>query len=154
MEFRFATRLSDLLAGGLAVALAGACTLFAGTMIVRLNNMEDPPADLGLNFPGAAERRTAVRAVRVDDDLVTGSTDRPDGGGPPQQPYRDETPVLDYRLLAVIDGIAFVEVTDIKGRKIVPVRRGSRLPGAAPVERLEKVDGRWQLTAGHVFLVQ
>ena len=122
----------DLIFGALSLALAGVCIYFAAYMVIRLQNMEDPPADMGLNFPAKKERRSEVEAVLVD-PLITASIE-PSGDAQParriRQPYTRHQPVLNYQLLTVIDGIAFVELTRIKGKEVWPVREGSILPAA------------------------
>lgn len=157
MARRFKPSISDIIFGALSLALAAACIFFAGYMVIRLQNMEDPPADMGLNFPPKKERRSEVEAVLVD-PLVTGSIDEAQsktGQSLPRrslQPYTKDQPVLKYQLLSVIDGIAFVEVTKIRGTEIWPVREGSILPGAGQVETIEKVAGRWRLATGKLRL--
>ncbi len=44
-------KVTDLIAYALAFGLAAACLSFAGYKIVKLRGMENPPADMGLNFP-------------------------------------------------------------------------------------------------------
>jgi hypothetical protein len=149
-----AHNISDLLFGALSLALAGSCIFFAGFMVVRLQNMENPPVDLGLNFPGVEKPQATAEAVLVD-PLATGSVGRAEAVPLPRrvvQPYTNDQPVLEYELLSVIDGIAFVEVTKPKGKEIWPVGEGSELPGAGRVDRIDKVAGRWRLAAGSVKL--
>ncbi|MBI2718649.1 MAG: hypothetical protein HY245_07055 [Rhizobiales bacterium] len=148
--------LSDILLKILSVILAGSCAAFAGAMVLRLQSMDNPPADMGLNFPDPPKRHSTDKAVLVDPGS-TGSIDRPDMAAPslgePIQPYRAETPLRDFRLLTVIDGIAFVEVATLKGREIMPLGIGATLPGAGTVERIDKVGGRWQVVAGSETIV-
>lgn len=156
MKFRPAFSLSDVMVTILSLMLAGWCAYFAGSKIYNLQSMENPPADLGLNFPKPKRKPTiAPRAVLVD-PLITGSIDpfRSGAATPaePAQPYRSDSPVLGYRLLAVIDGLAFVEVTTATGRNIAPFGRGSLLPGAGRIRNIEKINGRWQLAAGSITL--
>jgi hypothetical protein len=128
------------------------CIYFAVYMVIRLQNLDDPPADMGLNFPAKKERRSDAQAVLVD-PLITGSIE-PAGDGQPvrsiRQPYTRDQPVLNYQLLTVIDGIAFVELTRIKGKEVWPVREGSILPGAGRVDVIEKVGDRWRLATATV----
>ncbi len=90
------------------------------------------------------------------DPMVTNSLGAADAanpaGGRILQPYTDEAPVEDYTLLTVIDGVAFVQIRTFKGKNIVPLSIGARLPGAGPVERISRSDGRWTLKAGDVTL--
>ena len=145
--FKFA----DLAMNLLSFALAGSCSFFAGYMILRLQGMDNPPADLGLYFPDAGKQHSANQAVLVD-PTATGAIDPAPRHAitrqPVAQPSRDESPVRDYRLLSVIDGIAFIEVTTLKGKTILPVSEGSELPGAGVVTVIEKVGGHWRVTAG------
>jgi hypothetical protein len=148
---------SDIFFGGLLVGLAALCVYFAASNVIKLQNMDDPPADMGLNFPEKKQRRSAAEAVLVD-PLVTGSINDPatnmDGSVRHRlvQPYTLDQPVLDYRLLTVINGIAFVEVTRLKGKEVLPVREGSTLPGAGLVEAIEKVGDHWRLVSSDLML--
>jgi hypothetical protein len=144
----------DLIFGALSLALAGVCIYFAAYMVIRLQNMEDPPADMGLNFPAKKDRRSETEAVLVD-PLITSSIEPADEAQPARrirQPYTRDQPVLNYQLLTVIDGIAFVELTRIKGKEVWPVREGSILPGAGRVDVIEKVADRWRLATGTVMI--
>ena len=111
---------------------------------------------MGLNFPAPPKRHSTDKAVLVDPG-PTGSIEPLDtpaaSSGEPLQPYRAETPLKDFRLLAVIDGIAFVDIATLKGRQIIPVSIGATLPGAGTVTRIEKYRGRWQVVAGGETIV-
>ena len=149
-------KVTDALAYALTVGLAAGCIAFAGYKVLKLRSMENPPADMGLNFPPPKRKMTTDDAVEVD-PLTTQST-APAAIAPTVklqvvQPYVAEAPIQDYRLLTVIDGIAFVEVLTLRGKEIRPISVGSRLPGAGPVERIERINGRWTLIAGDVKLV-
>ena len=147
-------KLSDYALNALAFVLAGGCTFFAGYMILRLQGMENPPADMGTFFPPSKKNIITDDAVPVDPG-ITNSIDRPGeaGSGRILQPYTRNSPVLGRRLLAVIDGVAFVEVTRVTGREIVALGVGSDLPEAGAVERIDMNDGRWRLVAGDVTLL-
>ncbi|WP_373505046.1 hypothetical protein [Aestuariivirga sp.] len=149
------SKVTDLLTYTLAVSLAAGCLAFASYKVVKLRMMENPPPDLGLNFP--APRRKMITDIAVEVDPVTTQSVAPiqDNAVPPAQPvqpYTSEAPVEFYRLLTVIDGVAFVEMKTFRGTDIVPITKGARLPGAGTVETLERADGRWRLVAGGVKL--
>lgn len=147
-------KLSDFALNALAFMLAGGCSFFAGYMILRLQGMDSPPADMGLYFPPAKKKIITDDAVPLDPG-ITNSIDSPGEAGPGrvEQPYSKNSPVLGRRLVAVIDGIAFVEVTRVTGREIVALGVGSDLPGAGVVERIDMNDGRWRLVAGGTTLL-
>ena len=148
------SRFTDLLTQVLSLGLAAGCLILAGYKVISLRNMENPPADMGLNFP-EPKRKVITDEPVLADPMPTNSTAPPEtDAAPPRilQPYRAETPIQDYRLLTVIYGVAFVEVLTLKGREVVPVAVGSRLPGAGPVAHIEKRNGRWVLVAGEVTL--
>lgn len=151
------SKATDLLTYILAVGLAASCIAFAGYKVVILQAMENPPPDMGLNFPAPKRKVITDDTIQVD-SLITGSTGASGDSqarrrGRVLQPYTAEPPIQDYRLLTVIDGVAFVEVLTLRGRNILPLIAGARLPGAGQVERVERVGGRWTLTAGDVTLL-
>jgi hypothetical protein len=150
------SKLTDILVQILAFGLATACLLFAGYMVIRLQNMENPPADMGLNFPPPKRKVITDEPVLVD-PMPTGSigseSARRSVGNRPSQPYSSEAPIQDYRLLTVIEDVAFVEILTLRGKSILPLVPGVWLPGAGPVERIEKIGGRWVIVAGDVKLV-
>ena len=150
------SRMTDALTYALAVGLAAACIAFAGYKVMKLRSMENPPADMGLNFPPPKRKLITDDTVLVD-PMITQSTTpaTPSARGEQRilQPFVAEAPIQDYRLLTVIDGVAFVELLTLKGRDIRPISVGTRLPGAGQVERIERVGGRWILVAGDVKLV-
>lgn len=149
------SRFTDLLTQVLSLGLAAACLILAGYKVISLRNMENPPADMGLNFPEPKRKVITDEPVLVD-PMPTNSTAEPESDAEPPrvlQPYRAEAPIQDYRLLTVIDGVAFVEVLTLKGKQVMPIAIGSRLPGAGPVMRIDKRNGRWELVAGEVTLL-
>ncbi len=150
-----AAKVTDALTYFFAVSLAASCIAFAGYKVIKLRGMEDPPADMGLNFPPSKRKIITDDTILVD-PLTTSTTSREsaDPGRPGRvlQPFTAEAPIQDYRLLTVIDGVAFVEVLTLRGKEIMPVSVGGRLPGAGPVERIGMDDGRWILIAGDVKL--
>ena len=147
--------MTDALTYVFAVSLAATCIAFAGYKVIKLRGMENPPADMGLNFPPPKRKTITDDSVLVD-PLTTGSTAsdsevraRP---GRILQPYTSDAPIQDYRLLTVIDSVGFVEVLTLRGKEIMPVAVGARLPGAGRVDSIGIVDGRWTLVAGSVTL--
>lgn len=148
------SRFTDLLTQALVFCLAAACLGLAGYKVIQLRSMENPPADLGLNFP-APKRKIISDDTILTDPMPTNTITR--GSGMTRaprilQPYSDEAPIQEYRLLTVIDGVAFVEVLTLRGKQIVPVAAGARLPGAGTVEHIEMRQGHWELLAGGVKL--
>lgn len=154
MKTGAASRWQDILANILSFGLAASCTFFAGYMIIRLNGMENPPADMGLNFPAPRKKIITDDSILVDRmptgaiDTVDGAVDGPAPRGRPLQPYTKDSPVMNYRLLAVVDGIAFVEITRVTGKEILAVATGGELPGAGAVERIARSGRHWELVAG------
>ena len=156
MAATMTSRMTDALTYALAVGLAAACIAFAGYKVIKLRSMENPPADMGLNFPPPKRKMITDDTVLVDPMITQSTTPAVPLPGSAQrilQPYVADAPIQDYRLLTVIDGLAFVEVLTLKGRDIRPISVGTRLPGAGRVEKIERVGGRWTLIAGDVKLV-
>jgi hypothetical protein len=146
----------DVVTYMLAVALAAGSIGFAGYKVIKLRNMEDPPADLGLNFP--PPKRKIITDPGIDlDNLKTNTITPADGGIAPsqlRQPYSSSlTPVESYKLLTVIDGVAFVELKTFRGKEIVPVTQGATLRGAGKVDVIAKEGGRWTLVTSDMRLV-
>lgn len=122
-----------------AVALAIVSGGFGGLMVVRLERMENPPLMMGLDFSSLQEDA---------DPLVTGTiSPRPviesQVSRLPEQ-TRDAAN-LDFRLLSVVDGVAFVEVEGPGGKELWPVDIGATLPGAGQVISIERDARRWRL---------
>ena len=63
-------RIADTLAYVLSVALAAAVIAFAAYKVIRLNGMEDPPANMGLNFP-PPKRKVIIDNSLAADPIVT-----------------------------------------------------------------------------------
>lgn len=149
------SRFTDLLTQALVFCLAAACLGLAGYKVITLSNMENPPANMGLNFP-VQKRKIITDDTILTDPMPTNTTSRSGQGasGVPRilQPYSNEAPIQDYRLLTVIDGVAFVDVLTLQGKQVVPVAVGARLPGAGTVISIDKRQGRWELVAGDVKL--
>lgn len=149
------SKIGDALSYAMAVALAAGCIAFAGYKVVRLRMMENPPADLGLNFPPPKRKLITDDSIRVDpmktQSISTGGEAL--SGDRLLQPYTDEAPVESYKLMTVIDGVAFVELKTFRGKEIRPVALGARLAGAGTVTRIDRSRGRWTLQAGDVRLV-
>lgn len=143
-------KFTDLLTYGLSLALAAGVIAFAAYKVVALNGMEDPPANLGLNFP-APKRKVIMDGTAGADPLTTQSLPsarrlprrEPGAGG-----------LQAYELLTVVDGVAFVAVAGEQGKVLVPVTVGSRLPGGLTVSAIGQRNGRWWLAAGNLSLGQ
>ena len=152
-------RLSDILTYVLSSALALGVLVFAATKIIVLHGMENPPANMGLNFP-PLERRSMVSAGPGSSDPITtrslGPGLRTRAGHPQEASDRGATMVAGkrYELLTVIDGVAFVTIDSVEEKTLVPVTVGTRLPGSLRVEAITLRDGRWSLKAGELVLEQ
>jgi hypothetical protein len=149
------TKSSDVLSYVLAVGLAAACITFAGYKVFKLRTMENIPADLGLNFPPPKRKMITDDGIEVD-PLATQSitpVDGPASAGPIRQPYVNELPALSYRLITVVNGVAFIEIQTIRGKEILPAAAGARLRGAGTVRWIERRGGRWVVEAGDLTLV-
>jgi hypothetical protein len=155
-------RLSDILTYVLSVALAVAVLVFAATKIIALHGMENPPANMGLNFPPLQKRSLVIDGPGIADPITTRSL----GTGlrtriSPSQDQRDrqaaEIAGKRYELLTVIDGVAFVTVdspNSAEEKTLVPVSVGTKLPGGLRVDVITQRDGRWSLVAGDLVLEQ
>jgi hypothetical protein len=140
-------KFTDVITYVLSLTLAGAVIAFAAYKVVALNGMENPPANLGLNFP--APKRKVIMDGQAADPLATQSLPR----SAPRMAVPDEEPGT-YELVAVIDGVAFVAVNGGAGKTLVPVAVGSQLPGGLTVTAITRRDGRWSLVAGNLTLEQ
>jgi hypothetical protein len=149
-------KFSDALTYVLSVALAAAVIAFAAYKVIKLNGMEDPPANMGLNFP-PAKRKMIIDQQAADADPIITRTVTP-ALTTAQRPSAPDGrralagPVRSYELLAVVDGIAFVEIDVARGKTLVPVTVGTVLPGGLLIESIEKRNGRWVLVAGPLRL--
>lgn len=141
-------KFTDILTYALSLALAAAVIAFAGYKVVQLNGMENPPANLGLNFP-AAKRKVIMQGL--GDPLTTQSLRSTTRAGSPEDgpgaPYA-------YQLLTVVDGVAFVAVDRGAQKTLVPVTIGSTLPGGLTVSAIRRRGGHWWLAAGTLSLEQ
>lgn len=145
-----AEKITDIITYVVSLSLAAAVIAFAAYKVVALNRMDNPPANLGLNFPSPA-RKIIMDAGGADpittQSLGPADATRPAGGRAADRPY-------DYELLAVMDGVAFVSVDTAEQKMLVPVTVGSRLPGGLTVSSIRRKDGRWALVAGNLTLDQ
>ena len=132
----------------LSVALAAAAVAFAAYKVVKLNGMEDPPANLGLNFPPPKRKFIIDQALAQADPIITRTLAPARGASQSAEALSGSART--YGLLAVIDGVAFVEMSLARGKTLVPVTVGTLLPGGLRVESIERQDGRWVLIAGPV----
>jgi hypothetical protein len=144
-------RFSDTLTNVLSVALAASVIAFAAYKVIKLNGIEDPPANMGLNFPPPG-RKIIIDDMTGADPIIT-QTVTPSS----PSPAGDALPagaVWSYELLAVVDGVAFLEMDVARGKKLVPVSVGTVLPGGLRIESIERREGRWVLVAGPLRLEQ
>ena len=145
-------KVTDTLTYVLSVALAAAVIAFAAYKVIKLNAMDDPPANLGLNFP-PPKRKFIIDQTLAGADPITTQSVTP---VVPLRPALSDAaraaggPVRAYELLAVVDGVAFVEIDVARGKTLVPVSVGTVLPGGLRVETIEQRNGRWVLVAGKI----
>ncbi len=134
----FGERLFTIVALALAVVSGG----FGGLMVVRLERMENPPDMMGLDF-------SSLRDDAAADPIQTGTIGRRQLPASPSQ--RREAAVtgrpqnIDFRLLSVVDGVAFVEVQGPNGNELWPVNVGETLPGAGQVIAIDRDADRWRI---------
>jgi hypothetical protein len=151
-----AEKFTDALTYVLSVALAAAVVAFAAYKVIKLNGMEDPPANMGLNFP-PPKRKIIIDQLAADADPIITRTVTPALTTPQRTSAPDGRrafwgPVRSYELLAVVDGVAFVEIDLARGKTLVPVSVGSVLPGGLLIESIVERNGRWVLVAGPLRL--
>ena len=151
-------RFTDTLTYVLSVALAVGVMAFAAYKVVKLNGMEDPPANMGLNFP--PPKRTVIRdEVPATADPRTTQSLAPLPGAAvlrsrPAVLGDVDVPLQAYELLTVVDGVAFVEISLARGTTLVPVTVGTVLPGGFRIDAIEHRNGRWRLLAGNLAIEQ
>lgn len=144
-----ADKFTDVVTYALSLTLAAAVIAFAAYKVVALNGMENPPANLGLNFP--APKRKVIMDAPPTDPLTTQSLPQAAIAGSAAQ---GGSGLHAYELLTVVDGVAFVAVDAGAGKILVPVAVGSTLPGGLTVKDIRRRGGRWVLTAGNLALEQ
>lgn len=131
-------QLFTVAAFGLAIASGG----FGGLMVVRLERMENPPDMMGLDFSGLQDDAVA-------DPIQTGTIGRrqflPARSREGTALSSRAPQNIDFRLLSVVDGVAFVEVDGPDGRQLWPVDVGATLPGAGQVIAIERDADRWRI---------
>ena len=145
-----AEKFTDVITYVLSLTLAAGVIAFAAYKVTALNGMENPPANLGLNFP-APKRKVIMDGPAAADPLTTQSL------GPatvPPQVNMGPDGLHAYQLLTVVDGVAFVAVDTAAEKTLVPVTVGSKLPGGLTVSAIRRHDGRWSLVAGNLRLEQ
>ena len=152
-------RVSDILTYVLSTAFALAVLVFAVSKIITLYSMENPPANMGLNFPPLPKRATVIDGPGIADPITTRSLGpglRTRISPSPDQRSRQavEFGGKRYQLLTVVDGVAFVAVDSAEERMLVPVNVGARLPGGLRVESITQRNGLWVLSAGQLTLQQ
>ena len=146
-----AEKITDIITYIVSLSLAATVIVFASYKVVALNRMENPPANLGLNFPSPA--RKIITDAGAADPINTQSLPAAAGPRPAGAPAVAGRP-YDYELLTVVDGVAFVSIDTADQKMLVPVTVGSRLPGGLTVNAIRRVDGRWALVAGNLTLDQ
>jgi hypothetical protein len=150
-------RFSDTLTYVLSVALAVSVIAFAAYKVVKLSRMEDPPADMGLNFP-PPKRKVILDPSQSSDPITTETITlaSPRGGDnvPRAWPPVGGATAHSYELLAVVDGVAFVEIGFSQRKALMPATVGTVLPGGLRVKAIERRNGRWVLVAGKFTLEQ
>lgn len=147
-----AEKFTDILTYVLSVALAAGVITFAAYKVIKLNGMENPPANLGLNFP-PLKRKVIIDEAMEADPITTQSLGKAGSTAAVLTPgHGNEEAISSYQLLTVVDGVAFIEVGVATGTVLVPVTVGTRLPGGYRVESIERHNGRWMLVAGSLKL--
>jgi hypothetical protein len=140
----------------LSLALAATVFAFAAYKVIKLNGLEDPPANLGLNFPPAKRKIIIDQSAPAADPIITQTITpvptTPDRHEMPEGGAAAGGPVRSYELLAVVDGVAFVEIDVVRGKTLIPVTVGAVLPGGLRIESIEQRNGRWVLVAGPLRL--
>lgn len=145
-----AEKFTDIITYVLSLALAGGVIAFAAYKVVALNGMDNPPANLGLNFP-APRKKVIMEGASGADPLTTRSIDRADDAAP--LPAGNDR-LQAYELLTVVDGVAFVAIDRDAEKTLLPVTVGSKLPGGLTVSAIKRQGGRWSLVAGNLRLEQ
>ncbi len=145
MKFSPSGKLGDRLFTIVAVGFAAISGGFGGLMVIRLERMENPPLMMGLDF---SSLQTDAEKIATD-PIHTGTIGRtrPPAGRAANGRRREQGPqALEFRLLSVVDGVAFVEVMGPEGTELWPVDVGTNLPGAGEVTRISRNQNRWQLS--------
>ena len=144
-----ADKFTDIITYVLSLSLAAGVIAFAAYKVIALNGMENPPANLGLNFP--APKRKVIMDASSADPLTTQALPPP---GRAVSAGLGEGALNAYELLTVVDGVAFVAIDGDQGKTLVPAMVGSTLPGGLTVTDLRRRGGRWVLVAGNLTLEQ
>jgi len=144
-----ADKFTDVVTYALSLTLAAAVIAFAAYKVVALNGMENPPANLGLNFP--APKRKVIMEMPPADPLTTQSLPQVTAAAAATQ---GGSGLHAYELVTVVDGVGFVAIDAGAGKTLVPVTVGSTLPGGLTVTDIRRRGGRWVLTAGNLALEQ
>ena len=144
-----ADKFTDIITYVLSLSLAAAVIAFAAYKVVALNGMENPPANLGLNFP--SPKRKVIMDALPADPLTTQALPQQSRAG---RGRNGDGGATAYELLTVVDGVAFVAIDSPQGKTLVPAIVGSTLPGGLTVTDLRRRGGRWSLVAGNLTLEQ
>lgn len=145
-----AEKLTDILTYALAVALAASVLTFAAYKVLALSGIDNPPVNMGLNFP-PPKRKMIMDVPAGADPMITQSL--PDRNRTSRSMIGSDASYA-YQLLTVIDGVAFVAVDSDVERTLAPATVGTRLPGGPKVDEVGRKDGKWYLRAGNLTLEQ
>ena len=146
-----AEKFTDVLTYVLSVALAAGVITFAAYKVIQLNGMENPPANMGLNFP-PLKRRVIIEEPPDADPITTQSLGDGVSARVRPAPAGGGGAIPSYQLLTVVDGVAFLEVGMMSGKVLLPVTVGATLPGGYRVDSIEKHNGHWLLVAGSLSI--
>lgn len=157
---------SDVLIGGLGIALGVTCALFPwyiffnqekfGIRAVRFqgNGQEKNGPGGSAHTGGISARRENLVSEAAPFDLITTGVVLDRGVAPDAVPGVEEQPfpghVVDFRLVHVANGRALME--DDSGLFIV--QSGSRLPDNSHVARIEQHDGGWVLVTSEDRIIE
>jgi hypothetical protein len=147
-------KFTDALTYILSVSLAAAVIAFAAYKVIKLNGMEDPPANMGLNFPPAPRKILIDSSAVTTDPVITRTLGPAPDAASSGSDAAISGAVRAYELLAVVDGVAFVEIDLARGKTLVPVSVGTVLPGGMRIDSITRQGNRWVLIAGPVRLEQ
>ena len=135
------SKFGDYLTLALSVSLAASSVSFAGYKLYKLQQMEDPPATLGLYY-GEYFKPSSPSADEAADPLTTATASSAEEI---EKPFR-------YDLLSIVEGRGIVRVSMGAQSVIMTLGSGDMLPGAGPIESIGRNARGWRLTAGSVSL--
>ena len=135
------SKLGDHLTLAFSVLLAASAVSFAGYKLYRLQQMDDPPATLGLYY-GEYFKPSPDSVEEAADPLITATV---------SDAEETEKP-LRYELLSVVKGRAFVRVITGSRSIVMTLGSGDTLPGAGQIQSIERNARGWRMMAGTVTL--